>query len=569
MLHTMEKATYETNPQSLEEWFSLIATGRIALPKFQRFEAWDRGKIRAFIQSIVEGLPTGAILLLRTNNTEPLFSWRTIAGAPENQSGQPPTELVLDGQQRLTALWKSLTDGYEGMRYGIRIKDLAQNNEMGGSYQVEILPARRWMDQPKEWLRRGILPVSLLSPKLDIKELREWRREAAQGDDRLEDLVEEHTGELRDRLKKFNLPYIRLITNDPEAALAVFIHTNTKVTPLSPFDLVVAYFARPRVEVDLHDLIKSLRDEVPALEEFSKVDDLDLMRAAALLQGRSPTNKEILKLDGQSVKRAWDRLTEGARRAFQFLQDERIYTGDLLPSELVVPVLIALWAEAPEGGLDEGNTRSLLRSYVWHAFLSDRYDAATGGRTFEDYKALRAMIKEGGEGINVPAIQAALPFEGENALELTFARWPKYKDRLARAVFAVTLRGACLDLHDAAPLSPSNLKGREYHHIFPKAFLRTQGHPESEADRALNAVLITRRTNRVIQARDPRRYLHEVADGATLGEEELIRRLNSHLIPTDELLSGDYDAFIDARARLVVEGATRLLAGEDWAPDRH
>ena len=564
----MSRVAYETNPQSLEEWFSHIAAGRIALPKFQRFEAWDRGKVQAFLQSIVEGLPTGAVLLLRSNQTEPLFSWRFIEGAPESPSGQAPSELILDGQQRLTALWKSLTDGYEGFRYSVSVRSLSEGGDAEEPYRVEALRYRRWMDRPSEWIKRELLPVRLLSPKLDIKELRDWRREAAQGNDKLEDLIEEHTGELRDRLKKFNLPYIRLITDDPEAALAVFIHTNTKVTPLSPFDLVVAYFARPHVNVDLHELIRSLRDEVPVLDEFAKVDDLDIMRAAALLQGRSPTNKEILKLDGKKVEEAWDRLTEGARRAFQFLQDERIFTGDLLPTEPVVPVLIALWAEAPEGGLNEGNTRTLLRSYIWHAFLSDRYDAVTDTRAFEDYKALRVAIREGKGDAKIPAMQEAPPFKDNDFSELLSARWPKYKDRLARALFVITLRGACLDLHDAAPLTPTNLKAREYHHIFPKAFLKTKGFSEAEADRALNALLVTRRTNRAIQAKDPRQYLREVANSAALGEAELIRRLKSHLVPVDELLAGDYHAFLSARARLVVQGAKRLLAGEDWVPQQ-
>jgi hypothetical protein len=562
----MGKVTYETHPQSLEDWLFHIASGKIALPKFQRFEAWDRHKVRAFLQSIVDGLPTGAILLLRSNQPQPLFHWRYIDSAPEGQGGQPPWELILDGQQRLTALWKSITDSYEGLRYGVRVRELSQDDEMEEPFVVEALPYRRWMEQPAEWVKRGIIPVSLLNPRLSYTEVGNWRVEAAGGDLTLERLLEGFILELKDRFKQFNLPYIRLITDDPEAALAVFIHTNTKVTPLSPFDLVVAYFARPHVGVDLHELIGSLREEVPALKDFTQVDDLDLMRAAALLQDRRPTNKEVLNLDGKKVSDAWDRLTEGARRAFQFLQEERIFTGEQLPTEIIVPVLIALWAEAPEGGLEEGNARALLRSYIWHAFLSDRYDAATGGRAFEDYKALRTAIRDGKEGVEIPAMQATHPLKENDVSELTSARWPRYKDRLARAVFAVTLRGACLDLHDATPLTSTNVKAREYHHVFPKAFLRTRGGSEGEADRALNAILITRRTNRVIQAKDPRLYLHEVADNARLGEEELIRRLKSHLIPVDELLRGDYNAFLSARARLVVQGAKRLLAGEDWSP---
>lgn len=561
------KTTYEADSRPLADWFHLIALKKIALPEFQRFEVWDRGKVRAFLQSIVEGLPTGAILLL--SSTKPLFKWRPVPEAPAPED-QPPDELVLDGQQRLTALWKSLTDAYSGVRYGVRVADLLTHTDPDSDpeepYLVQPLPARPWMEQPSEWVRRGMIPIKILNPELDSKELRRWRREAAPDNHDLQDLIEEHVAELRDRFKTFNLPFIRLRTDDPEAALAVFIHTNTKVTALSPFDLVVAYFANPNVGVDLHELIKSLREDVPELNSFTQVDDLDLMRAAALMQGRRPTNKEILKLDGRRVKSDWERLIEGARRAFHFLREERVYTGDLLPTEAVIPVLIALWSEVATGGIEEGNARTLLRKYLWHAFFSDRYDAATSGRQFEDYKALRQILINMSSSVRVPAFEADHPIDPLRLEALVEARWPKYKDRLARAILLTTLRGECLDLHDGAPLNPINLKSREYHHVFPKAHLIDQGRSGADADRALNALLITRRTNRVIQAKAPEHYLREIADASRLGEEELLTRLKSHLVPVNEVLSGDYDAYLKARARLVAEGAKRLLEGEAWTP---
>jgi hypothetical protein len=242
-----------------------------------------------------------------------------------------------------------------------------------------------------------------MDPRKDINELRPWRKAAAWDDGELEEKLEYHIGELRQRFPEFILPYIALITEDPEAALTVFIQTNTKVTRLSPFDLVVAYFARPAVGVDLHELVRSLREDVPALTAYAQVDDLDLLRAGALLQGLRSTNREIFKLDGQRLQSDWDRLTEGARRTFSFLREEHILTGDLLPTEAVVPVLIALWAEAPHGGPQEGNVRTLLRQYLWRAFLSDRYDRATATRAYEDYVALRARLSGEDEEAWIPA----------------------------------------------------------------------------------------------------------------------------------------------------------------------
>ncbi|HZD24728.1 MAG TPA: hypothetical protein VE631_00585, partial [Alphaproteobacteria bacterium] len=41
------------------------------------------------------------------------------------------------------------------------------------------------------------------------------------------------------------------------------------------------------------------------------------------------------------------------------------------------------------------------------------------------------------------------------------------------------------------------------------------------------------------------------AEAANLGEVEVRQRLRSHLIPYEELIAGDYDAFLQARATLV------------------
>jgi len=89
-----------------------------------------------------------------------------------------------------------------------------------------------------------------------------------------------------------------------------------------------------------------------------------------------------------------------------------------------------------------------------------------------------------------------------------------------------------------------------------------------EADRALNVALITWKTKRSISAKEPERYLREAAEAAELGEEELRRRLATHLIPIEEFQHKDYETFLEARARLVWEGAQALMRGEDWRPSR-
>lgn len=105
-----------------------------------------------------------------------------------------------------------------------------------------------------------------------------------------------------------------------------------------------------------------------------------------------------------------------------------------------------------------------------------------------------------------------------------------------------------LDLADGSPVTREGLAAREYHHLFPAAWLRERGVAGWEIDRALNCALVTWKTNRTISAKSPEHYLAERREGTSLGEDEVRRRLESHLVPYDELVSEDYERFLSVRA---------------------
>jgi len=142
--------------------------------------------------------------------------------------------------------------------------------------------------------------------------------------------------------------------------------------------------------------------------------------------------------------------------------------------------------------------------------------------------------------------------------ELIAARWPTNKDRLGRAILALALHEGGLDLADGSTVSRSNLPRREYHHLFPAAYLSRQGIADSVIFRSLNCALVTWQTNRKISDKEPEHYLAERLEGTHLGETEVRQRLSSHLIPYEQLVAGDYQQFLEERARMVREKMLRL-----------
>jgi len=201
-------------------------------------------------------------------------------------------------------------------------------------------------------------------------------------------------------------------------------------------------------------------------------------------------------------------------------------------------------------GLDaEGRARTTLRKYMWRAFFSARYEKATATRALVDYRELVAAIAS--PGVTGPVVFDEKQFPLPQASELIAAGWPKKTDRLARAILALALRHGGLDLADGGSATRASLAKREYHHLFPDGHLRGQRVPEDEIFRSLNCALVTWRTNRAISAKEPEKYLAERTEGTDLREDEVRRRLSSHLIPFDEMVAGDYKAFLAKRADIV------------------
>jgi hypothetical protein len=552
--------------RSLGEWFTRIRTGQVQLPRFQRFEAWGPREVDDLLQTVVDELPAGAVLVLEIGDHAP-FRYRPLAGAPEPTERM--TELLLDGQQRLTALWRALNEDYPDRSYFIdvtgNIEDEDEQREFAVFSQSRWWRNEKrypvWCDDSRQVLDRGFIPARLLRPGGDGEaECGDWLRDATDGDkDRLLALQPLVHG-LRARVGAFNLPFLALPVQSSDAVvLNVFVKLNTRSVPLTAFDIIVA-----RVEGEtgesLHDLVTSLDGQVSALSRYINPADL-VLPVAALLQGKRPTRRELVFLDFERMVTEWPTIVSGAEKLVAFLTEERVIDGSRLPSEVVLAPLTVLWAKAPDAPDRLGAVRTLLRAYMWRAFVTARYESAAATASFQDYTALAPIVEAGAQdGASAPILDEALP----TVDEIRTSGWPKRRDRLSRAILAISFRGGALDIADGAAIGESNIEKREYHHLYPVAFLADQGVPEWAASVALNCALVTWRTNRTISAKPPIEYLRDRTEAATLGEDEVRHRIASHLVDYDDLTAGNFERFLDNRSEEISGVIAQLCAGHAW-----
>ncbi|WP_018429737.1 DUF262 domain-containing protein [Hoeflea sp. 108] len=548
----------EARTKTIEGWLSMIGQGQLALPRFQRHEAWKADQIEGVLENIlrVPSLPIGALLTLEIGDEE-LFHSRPIVGAPA-LSGRPQMHL-LDGQQRMTAIWRSLNDSYDELSIFVELGDDDNEPEVEIKKRWERNGVRYpvWLDSAEQVLAAKLVPIHILCPgSAGEKRMLDWC-EAAKADR----ATERRITNLRARVAAYPTPFLSLpVETAQETALDVFIRMNTSASPLKDFDIVVAQL-EGAVGNSLHTMVDELRQSVPATQDFGRIEDLALA-VGALLLGKPPLKKTYLEKDfGEGLASVWPEVCFGIERGIGFLRDEAIFAEKLLPTEVAVYLVSALWARVPQHGHDvEGRARTLIRKALWRASFTDRYLKTAATRGYSDHIRLAALIANR-DATEQPELfdEVANPLPSPE--ELARAGWPGRRDRLSRAILAVSLHRGGYDFADGAKANADNIGRREYHHLFPVGVLGVE-RDSPYASRALNCALITWRTNRKIAAKTPKNYLEARAADAHLGEAEVRSRLESHMVPYDALIAGDYDAFIGARAQRVHGAMMRLCRGE-------
>jgi len=570
--------------RSIPDWFTRIKTGQVLLPRFQRHQAWEHAEVGALLEAVLGNLPAGAVLVLEVGDPQP-FVTRPMAGAPA------PTERcnehLLDGQQRLTALWRSLNDDYDDRTWLIRTEpdEEHRRNKIvveGKSRWVrkgERYP--QWVDNPAALWERGYIPVRLLHPEDIHNDIRAWVDAATSNDLAKARELDDEINALRTQVKTYNIPYLSLPPSTPkDVALDVFIKMNTSSVPLTSFDIVVAQIEAAS-GTSLHDFVETLGATVPNAPYYRDIGSW-VLDVAALREDKSPTQASYLKLDPEMLVRDWDRIVEGIQWTTTLLEEERIFDSLRLPSVAVLPILAALAEHLPTQPDELGEARRLLRAYLWRAFLTRRYELSVGSRSLQDFRGLKAAL-----AARTPfdELRSLIPIFDEEEYSLPTvealeqARWPKYKDILARGVLAVSLQAGGHDLADEAMATRESVRNREYHHLFPDSILTGEdaGLASGKSYRALNCVLITWRTNRVIAAKEPVTYLRDRILASDLGDQAVLERLSTHLVPYKELAVGwsditdksergerirsDYQEFLEARAQMLIGPMTRLCSG--------
>ncbi|MDF1659897.1 MAG: DUF262 domain-containing protein [Verrucomicrobiales bacterium] len=535
----------ENQSRKYEALFNDIDQGRIKVPQFQREFVWTKEQTARLIDSIIKGYPVGTFILWKTR--ERLRHFRNLGNVelPEPPAGDS-VQYVLDGQQRITSLYavrKGLILTKEGKE--IDYKDICINLEMDPEQDEETV-----FPSPPE----GAASISvheLLDG--DIAAL------AAKYPDNLNRI-----SQCQHLLTGYDFSTIAIDEYPIDVACDVFTRINTGGKELTLFEIMVAKTYDAESEFDLSreydELIESETDEKDLSSAgFQTIPSVTVLQCIAAQIAEEITRKDILKLSKSDVIKEWKTVKTGIFTAVDYLRTHvSVRVSRMLPyNSLLVPLsffFIRNGFQPPSPAQDRW-----LKQFIFWASLSNRYTSSVETKMATDLKKIQHIVD--GE---------APDYSGEELkLDLEDLMWTKFRvgDAFCKAILCLLAQQHPKSFLTNADITLDNswLKSsasRNYHHFFPRAYLKKRGFTADEANALLNITLVDDFLNKnVIRAKAPADYI------ATFAEKnsQLGVALHSHLIGDTVAFgieSNDYRRFLRARSEWVLQKVDEILRGE-------
>jgi hypothetical protein len=533
----MSRVRQEAELRSLTQLVADIEDATLGLADFQRDFDWSDRDARSLLATMLMGWPAGSLLLVRGDTTKILG--RPFADGPPTDP-RPP-RMVLDGQQRLTAVFHALAD-VGPVVHAINVSALATNDVEGLEDGMRTFPRARWDARFRHspWVG-GILYIPLYALRnseqffrfRDIADATQPRSLAQEPDVGM--ALQSAWRHRLSRLRSYEFPVVliepEVRTEVDDASVArIFERVNRTGQRLGAFDLVVARTFTPGVGGNnLRDLWDESRLSDSLIDRWLGDDGLaedgmPMLQAIALRLVGDVRQSAVLDLEPAVIVDQWQAAVEAVGSAIQFM---RVSCGVTRPDWLPYrAMLITLSAVAMDHDL--GSHATVVEQWFWTRAFSLRFEAAANTQTGREYVLLGAAIEDG----RVPEIH---PIRVDALQRATRRRF----QAVYRAVLCLIAANKPLDLTGDRLFLPSeNLDEVGQASVVASVML-----PRPETDLHLRAATM------VVVSRETAGRIRQAGLGALTAASPAA--LSSQLVPT--ITPVDPQEWIDQRVQIICE----------------
>ena len=581
----MGKELFDNIPSKVEDLLSDVKNGRIGLPDLQRPFVWKDNKVRELLDSMMKGYPIGYIMLWAS----PEDYENTGYIGKNDKIYKQPDDLVIDGQQRLTALLAAM--------YGVTIKDKDYKER---KIRISFNPLTREFDvwtpafeRNPEWISE-ISSVFMADQEHNISKLRKaYIRKVNEGrvkngeselTDDEEDIVEQNINDLLN-LNIYSLPTLKINSKaDEEDVADIFVRVNSggqNLTEKNFIETLIAVYDNA-----VHDKINKFCAEsrIPAngtsFNQILQVDPSHLIRMAVgvgfrrarlryaymLLRGKDLKTGEItqdVRQDNLRIfKEALDEVTNlNNWHAFMNIFASAGYLkGNLVASSNAVVFSYVLYLIGKyDYKVPSLKLQKIICKWIFMSTITGFYTRSTESEVEKQFADLRDVSNADEFVAYLNAVIAnkftddyfeySLPAE-LNSSSATSPAWYGY-------IAAINVLGTPM-LFSTAPLSQYFVLGTsgyknsvDKHHIFPKHYLEKIGYSnDRDRNQIANFTYLDYATNIDISDDPPIEYVGRYRE--KLGEEGYKLACAQNALPENfEQLS--YPEFLNKRRLLMAQ----------------
>lgn len=580
----MSSTIFKNIPSKVGDLVNDVMRGRIGLPDLQRPFVWQDNKIRELFDSMIKGYPIGYIMLWESPVD---YEAKKNSIGSNKKEYDEPKELVIDGQQRLTALVAAM--------FGVKVKDKNfKEREIKISFNPLTKEFAVWSsayEKDTEWISK-IYEVFIADQNHSIISLRkkfiadsnEGRKKKGQPvlSDEEEYIVENSINELLNLLQ-YSLPTLEINYNaDEEAVADIFVRVNSGGQTLTENNFIQTLISV--YENETMDLINDFSEQsrIPADNtSYNNLIDISpshLIRMAVglgfrraklkyaymLLRGKNLDTGKFSEEERQDnlnkFKEALDRVMNlNNWHAFINILGEAGYINEkqIASSNAIVYSYVLYLIAKYDYKLDAMSLKKCISKWFFMSAITYFYTGSTESEVEKQFADLRSITNgksfiEYIDGVIAGRFtddyfQYTLPNELTTAAGIS----PSWNGFIASQIVLNTTM-----LFSNTPISKYFLLGSsgkknsiDKHHIFPKNYLSEIGFTtDRERNQIANFTYLDYVTNIDISDKAPSEYVSDYR--SKLGEQAYKKACEDHALP-ENFENMDYMEFLKQRRELM------------------
>ena len=564
------------------ELIDMIKRKEIELPEMQRRYVWKSTKVRDLLDSLYRGYPSGAILLW---DTDEQVETQNFAVGQEGASIHK-SKLLLDGQQRLTSLSAVLRGEpvvVRGRRRPIELlfnldhpENLSEVTEVDDDSELDELQANPTDenessedDETIDSSSPSDIQLQLESMTFIVKNskmasLSNWIdvSDVFANEDNVELIRQAGVTSMDDprfkiyndrlnRLRKVKQYIYRLDilerTLSYEEVAEIFVRVNSLGVKLRGSDLALAQVtARWRGSLAIFQKYSET-----CTEQGFRLDTGHHLRTAVSIASSQCKFKVVSSLKTDDIKDAWDVTKRSTDFALNFLKANCGITSPALLSSPLLVTALAYFANKRDFSISPEEAGE-LRRYLLIANAKGRYSRASSESVLDQDLGI---LRDGG-GVSI-LFERLISQVGRIDIQPGDLVGRNQRSSLFKMMFIAFKSKGAQDWKTSVEISLDHggqQDSLQFHHIFPKAFLKGAV-PSREIDDLANLAFISATTNNWIRAKSPATYIPQfVSDHGTAMFDNQCIPLDANLLTRES-----YNEFLaERRVRIATELNTFL-----------